>query len=341
MENTLQSNEYLDFVQEIKNSIREAQIKAMVKVNQELLLMYWNIGKLINEKQQLYQWGDKILEQLSKDLKENYPNNSGFARRNLFYMKRFFLENQKIELVQSPIALISWTHNIRLLDYCKNQEERIWYAKKSLEFGWSVRMLEHQIEYKQYERSGKASNNFNTTLPAAQSELARDILKDPYNFDFLTLHQDYLEKDLEEALVKHITHFLLEFGVGFSFVGRQYVITVDDEDFKIDLLFYHLKLRCYVVIELKAKDFQPEYIGKLNFYVNAVDGEIRDEKLDNPTIGILLCKNKTGKTKVQYSLHNINTPISISEYNTKDALPSMETLQRELESVIVQQEEDN
>ncbi len=287
MENTLQSNEYLDFVQEIKNSIREAQIKAMVKVNQELLLMYWNIGKSIIQMQKQFKWGDSFLEQLAKDLKKEYPNSTGYSFRNLKYMRLFAKENNEFIIGQSPIAQISWTHNIRLLDYCKNQEERIWYAKKSLEFGWSVRMLEHQIEYKQYERSGKASNNFNTTLPAAQSELARDILKDPYNFDFLTLQQDYLEKDLEEALVKHITHFLLELGVGFSFVGRQYVITVDDEDFKIDLLFYHLKLRCYVVIELKAKDFQPEYIGKLNFYVNAVDGEIRDEKLDNPTIGIL------------------------------------------------------
>jgi predicted nuclease of restriction endonuclease-like (RecB) superfamily len=339
MDITLQSGEYKDFLSSVKSEIQQAQIKAMVKVNKELTLLYWNIGKQICEKQEAYQWGDKMIEALSKDLQKEFPNSGGYARRNLFYMKKFYLAYTDIALVQSVTALISWTHNVLLLDRIKDAKERLWYAENSIKYGWSVRVLDHQIDAQQYERSGKSINNFDTTLPAPQSELARDILKDPYNFDFLTLEKDYAEKDLEEALVKHITNFLLELGVGFAFVGRQYVVTVDDTDYKIDLLFYHLKLRCYVVIELKAKDFQPEFAGKLNFYINVIDGEVKD-KIDNPTIGILLCKNKGGNTKVEYSLKNINAPIGISGYNVNNALPTIETLQRELENVIIENEKE-
>jgi predicted nuclease of restriction endonuclease-like (RecB) superfamily len=339
METTLQSGEYKDFLSGVKSEIRNAQIKAMVKVNKELILLYWNLGKQILEMQTRYSWGDKVIEQLSKDLQSEFPNSSGYARRNLFYMKKFYLANQDYELVQSVTALISWTHNVLLLDRIKDAKERLWYAENSLKYGWSVRMLDHQIDAKQYERSGKAINNFDTTLPAPQSDMARDLLKDPYNFDFLVLSQDFAEKDLEEALVKHITNFLLELGTGFAFVGRQYVVTVDNKDYKIDLLFYHLKLRCYVVIELKAKDFEPEFAGKLNFYINVVNGEVKD-KTDNPTIGILLCKNKSGKTIVEYALNNINAPIGVSGYTVSNALPSVETLQRELENVVSEFEEN-
>ncbi len=339
MEITLQSGEYKDFLGAIKAQIKQAQIQAMVKVNQELTLLYWNIGNLILLRQKEFGWGNAVITQLAKDLKQEYPTMSGFSHRNLGYMKKFALENTDISILQTLSAKLSWSHNILLLDRIKEPQKRLWYAENSIKYGWSVRMLDHQIDAQQYERSDKAINNFATALPAPQSELARDILKDPYNFDFLTLQKDYAEKDLEEALVKHITHFLLELGVGFAFVGRQYVVTVDEKDYKIDLLFYHLKLRCYVVIELKAKDFQPEFAGKLNFYINVVNGEIKD-KTDNPTIGILLCKNKGGKTMVEYALNNINAPISISGYNVKDALPTIETLQRELENIIMENEKE-
>jgi predicted nuclease of restriction endonuclease-like (RecB) superfamily len=301
--------------------------------------LYWNLGKQILELQKKTSWGDKFLQQLAKDLQKEFPNSSGYSYRNLKYMRVFARENEEFVIGQSLTAQISWTHNMLLLDRCKDKTQRLWYAENSIKYGWSVRVLDHQIDAQQYERSGKSINNFAVTLPAPQSELARDILKDPYNFDFLTLEKDFAEKDLEEALVKHITSFLLELGVGFAFVGRQYVVTVDDTDYKIDLLFYHLKLRCYVVIELKAKDFQPEFAGKLNFYINVIDGEVKD-KTDNPTIGILLCKNKGGNTKVEYSLKNINAPISISGYTVSNALPSVETLQRELENVIIENEKE-
>lgn len=339
MENSLQGSEYLGFVEDIKQQIRNSQIKAMVKVNQELLLMYWNIGKSIIQMQKQYTWGDNFLEQLAKDLKKEFPNNNSYSYRQLKYLRVFARENEEFVIGHTVYAQISWSHNKILLDRIKDQKQRLWYAENSIKYGWSVRMLDHQIDAQQYERSGKAIHNFDIALPAPQSELARDILKDPYNFDFLTLQKDYAEKDLEEALVKHITSFLLELGVGFAFVGRQYVVTVDDKDYKIDLLFYHLKLRCYVVIELKAKDFEPEFAGKLNFYINVVNGEIKD-KTDNPTIGILLCKNKGGKTMVEYSLNNINAPIGVSGYNVSDALPSPETLQRELENVILENKKE-
>lgn len=341
MEITTHLNEYNDFLGELKTQIRTAQIRAMVKVNQELLLMYWNMGTRILELQEQTSWGDSFLLQLAKDLKKEFPNSSGYSYRNLKYVRTFARENTDFVIGQSVIAQISWTHHIRLLDKCKDKTERLWYAQKSFEFGWSVRMLENQIDAQQYERSGKAINNFDATLPKIQSELARDLMKDPYNFDFINLAQEHLEKDLEDALVKHITQFLLELGVGFAFVGRQYVVTVDDKDYKIDLLFYHLKLRCYVVIELKVTDFQPEYIGKLNFYMNVVNGEIRDKKLDKKTIGILLCRNATGKTTVDYTMENMKSPIAISSYTTAALLPSAEALQRELNSVKIDETKES
>jgi predicted nuclease of restriction endonuclease-like (RecB) superfamily len=327
--------EYLAFLSDIKDQIRNAQYRAMVKVNHELLLSYWHIGKRIIEAQNNSGWGDDVVERLAKDLKNEYPNMSGYSRRNLFYMKKFALENDNLALVQTVTALISWSHNILLLERCKDQRQRLWYAQKSIENGWSVRVLDYHIDRQEYEKSGKGISNFATTLSSPQSDLAQSILKDPYNFDFLNLTQKATEKELEDALVNHITTFLLELGKGFAFVGRQYVVTVEDTDYKIDLLFYHLKLRCYVVIELKTTDFQPEYIGKLNFYINVVNAQVKN-KSDKPTIGMLLCKNKEkgGAVTVEFALQNVKAPINVSSYTLlKESLPAIEMLEQELKRV--------
>jgi predicted nuclease of restriction endonuclease-like (RecB) superfamily len=326
----------MSFLVEIKTQISNSQYRAVTKVNQELLFLYWNIGKLIIQLQEKTAWGDNFLEQLARDIKKEFPTTQGYSYRNLKYMRAFARQEQEFVFGQTPSAQITWSHNTLLLDKCKDTLQRLWYAQKSIEFGWSVRILEHQIDTQLYERSGKAISNFTATLPNPQSELAQSILKDPYNFDFLQLSKEILEKDLEQALIIHITKFLLELGTGFAFVGKQYAITIDDKDYKIDLLFYHLKLRCYVVIELKITDFQPEYVGKLNFYINAINGEVKNE-WDNPTIGILLCKNKGGKTTVEYALSNINTPIGVAAYTLFDQmkanLPPIELLERELKNV--------
>jgi predicted nuclease of restriction endonuclease-like (RecB) superfamily len=327
--------EYLAFLSDIKDQIRNAQYRAMVKVNHELLLSYWHIGKRIIELQKTTSWGDNFLEQLAKDLKNEFPNMQGYSYRNLKYMRAFARENMDFVIGQSPTAQISWTHNMLLLDKCKDQRQRLWYARKSIENGWSVRILDYHIDRQEYEKSGKGISNFATTLSSPQSDLAQSILKDPYNFDFLNLTQKATEKELEDALVNHITTFLLELGKGFAFVGRQYVVTVEDTDYKIDLLFYHLKLRCYVVIELKTTDFQPEYIGKLNFYINVVNAQVKN-KSDKPTIGMLLCKNKEkgGAVTVEFALQNVKAPINVSSYTLlKESLPAIEMLEQELKRV--------
>ena len=315
----LQTDDYLLFFAEIKQQIQQAQIKAMVAVNRQLLQLYWNMGNMIVERQKKFGWGRSVIKQLSEDLKREFPTARGYSERNLGYMKRFAGEYPDFEILQVPLAKITWYHNITLLEKVLDQDTRLWYAQKTLEHGWSRDVLVVQIETKLHLRQGKSVNNFEHILPKLQSDLAQQTLKDPYIFDFLNLTGDVLEKELEDALVKHITNFLLELGVGFAYIGRQYQIFVDDDEYKIDLLFYHLKLRSYVAIDLKTRQFKPEDVGKMNFYVNAIDDVLKTD-LDNPTIGIILCKDKDS-VKAEYTLKGINTPIGISEFKLNDALP--------------------
>ncbi len=315
--------EYQNWVNELKTLIQKTQIKAAIAVNRELLGLYWSIGKSISEKVNNANWGSSVVEELSKDLKTEFPNQKGFSRSNLFSMKKWYefysSSNIEIEKVQQLVGQIPWGHNVVIISKSKSVEEAIFYTNKTIENNWSRSVLIHQIELGFYERKGKAITNFNNTLPAPHSDLANETLKDPYKFDFLTLQEKAIEKDIEEQLVKHITSFLLELGKGFSFVGRQVPIKIDNQDFYIDLLFYHIKLKCYVVIELKAIEFKAEFAGKMNLYLSAVDDTLKTEN-ENPTIGILLCKSKS-KIVAEYALRGITQPIGIAEYEIDKALP--------------------
>ena len=262
--------------------------------------MYWRIGRQILTQQHEEGWGSKVIDRLSLDLMREFPEMKGLSSRNLKYMRAFYEAYSEETIVQQLAAQIPWFHNCVLLDKVKRPEERVWYIRQNISHGWSRSVLIHQIESGLYERQGRALVNFDRTLPAPQSELARQILKDPYNFDFLTLGKEAQERDLEEALLSHLREFLLELGVGFAFVGSQYHLEVGDQDFYIDLLFYHLNLRCYVVIDLKISEFQPEFAGKMNFYLSAVDELLRHAE-DGPSIGIVLCKEKN-RVIVEYAL---------------------------------------
>jgi len=331
--------EYVSFLKEIKNKIKTTQIKAAVKVNEELLRLYWDIAKMIVDKQKEAKWGDGIIEKISSDLKKEFPNMKGFSVTNIKYMRKWYLFWSKSPQVVDEIFRIPWGHNREIITKCKNIDEALFYVKKTIENGYSRAVLIHQIESNLYGRSNKAINNFDKQLPAIQSDLAKEQLKDPYCFDFLSLSEKYNEKELEDALMDNLTKFLLELGSGFAFVGRQYRLEVGGEEFFIDLLFYHIKLKCYVVIELKTTRFKPEFSGKLNFYITAIDNILKD-KNDNPTIGILICKSKND-TVVEYALKNIQTPMSVSEYKLskelpnelKNALPSIEEIEKELEKI--------
>ncbi|RCJ41516.1 hypothetical protein A6769_00980 [Nostoc punctiforme NIES-2108] len=330
---------YEDFLTELKTQISSAQLRAAVAVNKELLLLYWQIGRDILNRQQQQGWGAKVINRLAADLQKAFPEMKGFSLRNLKYMRAFAEAYPDEQLVQQAAALIPWFHNCVLLDKVKDSSEREWYIQQTIQHGWSRNILVHQIESKLYHRQGKATTNFNHTLPQAQSELAQQLLKDPYTFDFLNLGKDFLERDLERALINHIRDFLLELGVGFAFVGSQYHLEVGGEDFYIDLLFYHLRLRCYVVIDLKIEEFKPEYSGKMNFYVSAVDDLLRHPD-DQPTIGMILCKSKN-KVIAEYSLRDMHKPIGVSVYQLQDILPealqgnlpTIEQLEAELETV--------
>jgi len=278
-----------------------------------------------------------VIDRLAQDLRREFPDMKGFSARNLKYMRAFAEAYPDKEFVQQPVAQIPWGHNVRTLDYVKDPAERIWYIRQTIEHGWSRNVLVHQIESGLYHRKGKAITNFDRTLPAPQSDLAREVLKDPYVFDFLGLTEDIRERELERQLIARIRDFLLELGVGFAFVGSQVHLEVGGEDFYLDLLFYHLKLRCYVVIELKTGEFKPEYAGKMNFYLSAVDDLFRHPD-DRPSIGIILCKSKN-KVIVEYALRDTTKPIGVSSYRLtralpeelKESLPSVEELERELE----------
>ena len=327
---------YDRFLQNLKERIRSAQVRASLAVNQELIVLYWQIGQEILTRQSQEGRGAKVIERLAKDLKQEFPNMKGFSRTSLMYMRAFADAYPDLEFVQRCAGQIPWRHNQAILDKLKVPEERQWYIQQSLESAWSRDILILQIESGLYQRQGNAISNFDRTLPAIQSDLAQQLIKDPYHLEFLTLVDDAQERDLEFALVTHIRRFLLELGVGFAFVGSQYRLVVEGEEFFVDMLFYHLKLRCYVVIDLKMKDFKPEYSGKMNFYVSAIDDLLRHAD-DQPTIGIILCRDKK-KTNAEYSLRNIHSPSAISTHRLpkplQDNLPTIEELETEINTAI-------
>ena len=324
----MNQTDYLATIQEIKAEIQKAQYQATVKVNSELLLLYYHIGQAINKHKV---WGNKFIENLSRDLQLEYPEAKGYSVRNLKYMAKFAETYPDKEFVQQLVAQIPWGHNVVIMDKVLTEDERTWYLKECAENGWSRNVLVHQIESNLYARQATADkiSNFENRLPALQSEMATQMMKDPYIFDFIPFKADMLERDIENAMVAEVTKLLLELGAGFAFLGNQYHLNVGGEDFYLDLLFYNLKLRCYVVIELKTGDFKPEYAGKLNFYLTAVDNILKTEQ-DAPTIGLLLCKSKNDLV-AEYALQDINKPIGVSEYRITDEIP--EKFRQQLPSI--------
>ena len=340
------TKDYQSFIEDIKTRIVSSRYQAARAVNKELILLYHHIGTQILEKQKTQGWGSKVIEHLSKDLKSAFPEMKGFSTRNLNYMRLFAEQYPNIKIVQEVLAQLTWYHNITLMDKINDMDLRLFYILKAVEHGWSRNVMVMQIETSLHNRQGVAVTNFMDRLPSPQSDLANNTLKDPYIFDFLSIGKEAHEREIEKELVKHIEKFLLELGAGFSFVGRQYKLEVGDQDFFIDLLFYHLKLRCFIVIELKAGIFKPEHTGQLNFYLSAVDDLMRHPS-DNPTIGLILCETKN-KVVAEYALRNVNSPIGIAEYRLTDALPehiktalpSIEELEFELSKHIDEPEKD-
>ena len=324
----MNSGEYLNLVQNIKQEIQSAQYRAALNVNRELICLYYDIGSAINEHKT---WGNKFIENLATDIRLAFPEAKGYSVRNLKYMAKFATTYPDREFVQTVSAQIPWSHNVAILDKVKTEEQREWYIRKTAENGWSHSVLVHQIESNLYERQVVANkvNNFETHLASPQSELAAQTMKDPYVFDFILFKEDMVERDIEQALVKDVTKLLLELGTGFAFLGNQYHLNVGGDDFYIDLLFYNLNLRCYVVIELKTGEFKPEYAGQLNFYLSAVDGILKKDD-DHPSIGLLLCKSKNDLV-AEYALKDMSKPMGISAYKVTSSLP--EELQRQLPSI--------
>ena len=349
--------DYPAFLEEIKARIRVAQIKASLSVNHELIELYWSIGRDIVQRQREEGWGASVIERLATDLQRAFPGLAGFSVRNIWYARAFYLayttDPSKLQqavadtrpgpgfdILQQPVAEIPWGHNIVLIEKLKDSAQRLWYAQQTVANGWSRSMLLHWIESDLYSRQGKAVTNFKTTLPTPQSDLAGELVKDPYNFDFLTLRQDAAERELEQGLLDHIRKFLLELGAGFAFVGQQLHLEVEGEDFYIDLLFYHLRLRCFIVIDLKVQPFKPEFAGKMNFYLSAADDLLRHPD-DKPSIGLILCRDRN-RTIAEYALRDLAKPVGVARYVTKlveslpanlrDALPSVEQLQAELDT---------
>ena len=327
---------YMELLEDLKRRIREARVRAALSVNRELVLLYWHIGREILKRQKQEGWGAKVIERLARDLRREFPDMKGLSRANLFYMRAFAEAYPDEQFVQQLAGQLPWWHNVVIFTKIKDPALREWYIRACIEHGWSRAVLIAQIETRLHERQGKAVTNFERTLPASTSELARDILKDPYNFDFLGLHDKAVERDLERALLQHLRDFMLELGTGFAFVGSQYHLEVGGEDFYIDLLFYHLKLRCFVVIDLKMREFRPEDAGKMNFYLSAVDDLLRHPE-DRPSIGLILCKTKN-RLVVEYSLRDMNKPIGTASYqltrtlpaDLQESLPSVEELEAEL-----------
>ncbi|MCL2344140.1 MAG: PDDEXK nuclease domain-containing protein [Firmicutes bacterium] len=315
----INSNEYFLVLEDIKTRIKKAQYKAVLGANRELIVLYWNIGKVIitNTK-----YGARFVESLARDIKLDFPDAKGYSVRNLKYMRKFAEFVNDEEKVHTVSALLSWSHNKLLLDKTKTLDEYLWYASQTVENGWSLSALEHHVEAKTYIRQGLAGkvSNYGQSLPSPFSGLASDTLKNPYVFDFVEQREGIIEREIEHELVANIAKTILELGTGFAFVGNQYHIEISEKDYYIDLLFYNTKLRCYVVIELKNTEFKPEYAGKLNFYLSAVDDMLKHET-DNPSIGIMLCKTRDRLT-AEYALKDINKPIGVSEYKLSDFLPA-------------------
>jgi predicted nuclease of restriction endonuclease-like (RecB) superfamily len=334
---------YPALLADLKRRVRAAQLRAAVAVNRELILLYWDIGKIIVESQKTKGYGKQVVERLAGDLQKEFPGTAGFSPQNVWFMRSFYLawppklsqvvSESKMAILSQPVRVLAapappapiselpWGHNRLLLTKLDTPASRLWYAHKSVEHGWSRAVLAHHIETQLHKREGKAVTNFQRTLPPLQSDLAEQTLKDPYNFDFLTLRSDAHERELEQGLLDHIQKFLLELGVGFAFVGRQFHMEISGQDYYLDLLFYHLRLRCYVVIDLKMKAFEPEFAGKMNFYLSAVDDQLRHAD-DKPSIGLLLCKERDQLT-VEYALRDLKKPIGVAHWQTKlvESLP--------------------
>lgn len=330
---------YSTFLNDLKSKIRSSQIKAAVRVNSTLIELYWQIGNDIIGMQKNEGWGTQVIERLAKDLKNAFPGVQGFSRRNLFYMKKFADSYQDFSTVQQVAALIPWGHTLVLMDTVSNQKERIWYARKTIENGWSRDVMTMWIKSDLHDRQGKAITNFKSTLPSPHSDLATQSLKDPYLFDFLALSEQYNEKEIEQGLVDHVLEFLMEFGEGFAFVGQQYPLEVGGKTYYVDLLLYNFKLRRFFVVEIKAKAFDPRDTGQINFYLSAVDDRLKHPE-DLPTIGLILCKTKDNIT-AEYALRNLKSPIGVAEYEVKlveslpkelkGSLPTIEEIESELE----------
>ena len=333
------SEAYLKFIEEVKSEIQKQRISVVLNANSSMICLYWNIGRAILKKQEEEGWGAKIIDRMAKDLKDAFPEMSGFSPRNIKYMRKFAESWPDFEIVQRVVAQIPWRTNISLMDKLKDEESRIWYAYKVIENGWSKTILDMQIETRLMERSGRSVNNFPAALPPADSDMVNQVFKDPYLFDFLGTDMPRREIEIERQLTEHIQSFLLELGQGFAFVGRQVHLEVGGDDFYLDLLFYHLKLRCFVVVELKACDFEPGFISQLNMYQNVVDDILRHPD-DKPTIGLLLVKGKN-ETVVEYSLAGYQNPIGVAEWKNqmakalpeelRSSLPSIEDIEKELE----------
>ena len=314
----INNNDYFKVLEDIKDQIKTAQYRAVLGANRELILLYWNIGKTIIE---FSTYGSGFVENLARDIKHDFPNAKGYSVRNLRYMRKFAEMFDDIENLQVPLADLTWYHLQTLMNKVSDKTAYLWYADKTLENGWSRNVLAHQIEARTYERQSLAekSTNFERTLPSPQSELARDTLKNPYVFDFIEIRDNIIEREIENELVANIAKTLIELGTGFAFMGSQYHLCVGDDDFYIDLLFYNTRLHCHVAVELKAGKFRPEYAGKLNFYLSAIDDVLKHES-DNPSIGIILCKEHN-KITAEYALKDINKPIGVSEYRLSDFVP--------------------
>lgn len=333
------SDVYLKFIEEVKSEIQKQRISVVLNANSSMICLYWNIGRAILKKQEEEGWGAKVIDRMAKDLKDAFPEMSGFSPRNIKYMRKFAECWPDFQIVQQVVAQIPWRTNRMLLDKLDTEKSRIWYAYKTIENGWSSNMLELQIQSGLMERSGRSTNNFPVALPPADSDMVNQVFKDPYLFDFLGTDMPRREVEIERQLTEHIQSFLLELGQGFAFVGRQVHLEVGGDDFYIDLLFYHLKLRCYVVIELKACDFEPGFISQLNMYQNVVN-DILCHPDDKPTIGLLLVKGKN-ETVVEYSLAGYQNPIGVAEWKNqiakalpeelRSSLPSIEEIEKELE----------
>jgi len=322
-------HDYPAFLAELKQRIRSARLQAALSVNRELILLYWSIGRDILLRQQEEGWGSKVIDRLAADLRRAFPEMTGISGRNLKYMRALAEAWPQEEFVQRVVAQLPWGHNVRLLDAVKSPTEREWYARQAIQSGWSRNVLVHQIESRLFARQGSALTNFSRTLPAEQSELAQQIIKDPYGFDFLSLGPDMLERDLERGLLEHLRSLILELGKGFAFVGSQYPLEVGGQDYYLDLLFYHLRLRCFVVIELKVEGFKPEFAGKMNFYLSAVDDQLRHPD-DQASIGMILCKGRN-EVIVEYALRDSSKPMGVAQYQLSPALP--EQLKRDLPTI--------